>query len=165
MAVYTQLGAEALAELIGHYDIGALRSAKGIAEGVSNSNWLIETAGRDGQGARFILTMYEHRVEVSELPYFLALVDHLAAKCPDVRVLARNGDVVAASPVFLNTFGKSLWSPGRGPEQMHDSELVRTGRMAFLKPGEQIPFTVAWHAKDGAPAVVDYGAGSLKVPG
>ena len=68
---------------------------------------------------------------------------------PDVRVLARNGDVVAASPVFLNTFGKSLWSPGRGPEQMPDSELVRTGRIAFLKPGEQIPFTVAWHAKDG----------------
>ena len=84
---------------------------------------------------------------------------------PDVRVLARNGDRVAASPVFLNTFGKSLWSPGRGPEQMPDSELVRTGRIAFLKPGEQIPFTVAWHAEDGEPTVVDYGAGSLRVPG
>ena len=51
--------------------------------------------------------------------------------------------------MFLNTFGKSLWSPGRGPEQMPDSELVRTGRIAFLRPGEQVPFTVAWHAKDG----------------
>ena len=35
---------------------------------------------------------------------------------PDVRVLARNGDRVAAAPVFLNTFGKSLWSPDRGPD-------------------------------------------------
>ena len=42
---------------------------------------------------------------------------------PDVRVLASNGDRVDAAPVFLNTFGKSLWSPGRGPEQMPDSEL------------------------------------------
>ena len=92
-------------------------------------------------------------------------VRRVRVNLPDVRVLARNGDVVSASPVFLNTFGKSLWSPGRGPDQMPDSELVRTGRIAFLKPGEQIPFTVAWHAKDGEPMVVDYGAGSLRVPG
>ncbi|MDB5725212.1 MAG: Homoserine kinase, partial [Novosphingobium sp.] len=43
MAVYTQLGAEELASLIAAFDVGELRSAKGIAEGVSNSNWLIET--------------------------------------------------------------------------------------------------------------------------
>ena len=84
---------------------------------------------------------------------------------PDVRVLERNGDPVAASPVFLNTFGKSLWAPGRGPDVMPESELLRTGRIAYLKPGEKIPFTVAWHAKDGKPVVVDYGAGSLRVPG
>lgn len=80
MAVYTHLGAEDIAALIGHFDVGTLRSAKGIAEGVSNSNWLIETSGADGNGARFILTMYEFRIDVAELPYFLALLDHLAAK-------------------------------------------------------------------------------------
>jgi hypothetical protein len=92
-------------------------------------------------------------------------VRRVRVNLPDVRALARDGDRVAASPVFLNTFGKSLWSPGRGPDVMPDSELVRTGRMALLKPGEKIPFTVAWHAKDGTPVVVDYGAGSLRVPG
>ena len=88
MAVYTQLGAEALAGLIAEFDVGELRSAKGIAEGVSNSNWLIETSGRDGAGARFILTMYEHRVEIADLPFFLGLLDHLAEHdCPVPRTI------------------------------------------------------------------------------
>lgn len=83
MAVYTHLGAEQLARLIAEFDVGSLRSAKGIAEGISNSNWLVETAGKGGQGARFILTMYEERTEVSELPFFLGLMDHLSEHgCP-----------------------------------------------------------------------------------
>ena len=49
MAVYTQLGAEDLANLIAEFDVGALVSAKGIAEGVSNSNWLVDTTGRDAE--------------------------------------------------------------------------------------------------------------------
>jgi homoserine kinase type II len=88
MAVYTHLGAEELADLIAHYDVGTLVSAKGIAEGVSNSNWLIETCGADGNGARYILTMYERRIELGDLPYFLGLLDHLSAKdCPVPRTI------------------------------------------------------------------------------
>ena len=88
MAVYTQLGAEQLAALIAEFDVGTLVSAKGIAEGVSNSNWLVETTGRDGTGARFILTMYEYRIELEDLPFFLSLLDHLAARgCPVPRTI------------------------------------------------------------------------------
>lgn len=88
MAVYTNLGAEDLAALIAEFDVGELTSAKGIAEGVSNSNWLVETTGKDGAGARFILTMYEFRIEVEDLPFFLSLLDHLAAKgCPVPRTI------------------------------------------------------------------------------
>ncbi|WP_394730904.1 homoserine kinase [Altererythrobacter sp. GH1-8] len=88
MAVYTHLGAEELAELIAHYDVGDLVSAKGIAEGVSNSNWLLETSGGREPGTRFILTMYERRIELRDLPFFLALLDHLAAKgCPVPRTI------------------------------------------------------------------------------
>ena len=79
MAVYTNLGGETLAELIAAYDVGELVSAKGIAEGVSNSNWLVETTGSDSGGTRFILTLYERRIDSGELPFFLALLDHLAA--------------------------------------------------------------------------------------
>lgn len=75
MAIYTHLGAEDLAVLIAEYDVGALVSAKGIAEGVSNSNWMIETTR-----GRFILTMYEERVDTRYLPFYLGLLDHLAGK-------------------------------------------------------------------------------------
>lgn len=83
MAVYTHLGADELIALIAEYDVGGLVSAKGIAEGVSNSNWLVETT-RD----RFILTMYESRTELADLPFFLGLLDHLAGKgCPVPRTI------------------------------------------------------------------------------
>ena len=93
MAVYTHLGAEDLARLIAAFDVGDLVAAKGIAEGVSNSNWLIETsgapAGANGtSGTRFILTMYERRIDTDELPFFLGLLDHLAARgCPVPRTI------------------------------------------------------------------------------
>jgi homoserine kinase type II len=75
VAVYTHITADDLAGLIAEYDVGELVSAKGIAEGVSNSNWLIETTA-----GRYILTMYEHRVDAGDLPFFLSLLDHLSAK-------------------------------------------------------------------------------------
>lgn len=75
MAVYTQVSAEALADFLTRYDVGELVSAKGIAEGVENSNYLVDTTK-----GRFILTLYEKRVEASDLPFFMALLDHLSAK-------------------------------------------------------------------------------------
>lgn len=83
MAVYTPLSHEALAALIAEYDVGELIAAEGIAQGISNSNWLVETRGSAGAARRFILTLYERRIDPADLPYFLALLDHLAARgCP-----------------------------------------------------------------------------------
>lgn len=73
MAVYTQVSAEALGDFLARFDVGELVSAKGIAEGVENSNYLVETT-RD----RFILTLYEKRVSADDLPYFMALLGHAA---------------------------------------------------------------------------------------
>jgi hypothetical protein len=82
----------------------------------------------------------------------------------DVRVLAADGTPVPSAPVFLQAFGKTLWSPTRGPAQVPDSELLRTGRIASLRPGEEVPLTVAWHAADGEPERLDWGGGSLPIP-
>ncbi|MBR0552358.1 homoserine kinase [Stakelama marina] len=75
MAVYTQVSAEALGDFLTRFDVGELVSFKGIAEGVENSNYLVETT-RD----RFILTLYEKRVAAADLPFFMALLDHLAER-------------------------------------------------------------------------------------
>ena len=74
MAVYTQVSAEALAAFLTRYDHGALVSAKGIAEGVENSNYMVDTTA-----GRYILTLYEKRVAAGDLPFFMAMLDHLAA--------------------------------------------------------------------------------------
>lgn len=73
MAVYTHVPAEALAEFLKRYDAGELVAAKGIAEGVENSNYLVDTSR-----GRFILTLYEKRVDEKQLPYFLSLMAHVA---------------------------------------------------------------------------------------
>lgn len=75
MAVYTKVSAEEIETFLTRFDVGTLVSAKGIAEGVENSNYLIETT-QD----RFILTLYEKRVDPDDLPFFIAMLDHLAEK-------------------------------------------------------------------------------------
>jgi homoserine kinase type II len=75
MAVYTRVSAEAATELLSRYDVGRLIAMKGIAEGVENSNYMVET-----DQARFILTLYENRVDPADLPYFHDLLAHLHRK-------------------------------------------------------------------------------------
>src|ERR1700759_3740368 len=91
MAVYTDVAAEDLAEFLKSYDIGELLAYKGIAEGVENSNFLLHT----GRG-NFILTLYEKRVAAQDLPFFLGLMEHLAARgltCPQP-VKTRSGETL-----------------------------------------------------------------------
>lgn len=73
MAVYTQVPAESLEVFLAQFETGPLVSAKGIAEGVSNSNFLVET-----ETDRFILTLYERRIDMDDLPFFIRLMEHLA---------------------------------------------------------------------------------------
>lgn len=78
MAVYTHVEPDDLAALVARYDIGTVVSCKGIAEGVENSNFLLETTG-----GRFILTLYEKRVSEGDLPFFVDLLNHLSSQnCP-----------------------------------------------------------------------------------
>jgi homoserine kinase type II len=91
MAVYTHIAAEEMRGLVQRFGAGELLSAKGIAEGVENSNYLVET-----DRGRFIFTVYEKRVDPAELPFFFALIDHLVAwGCPVPKALTdQNGQHV-----------------------------------------------------------------------
>jgi homoserine kinase type II len=113
VAVYTDVTDEALAAFLADYDIGEARSLKGIAEGVENSNFLLETAS-----GRYILTLYEKRVNRADLPFFLALMEHLAQRgvSTPLPVRARDGIALrrlADRPAVIVTFleGMSLRRP------------------------------------------------------
>lgn len=121
MAVYTEVSDEELAAFIDTYDIGRLLSYKGIAEGVENSNYLVHT----DQGS-FILTLYEKRVDPADLPFFLGLMQHLAANglsCP-VPFKAGNGEMLgtlAGRPAVIVTFLEGMWV--RRPTASHCEAL------------------------------------------
>ncbi|MDI9408802.1 MAG: homoserine kinase [Candidatus Pacebacteria bacterium] len=91
MAVYTQINQAELQDFLADYDTGHLIQWQGIQEGVENSNFFIQT-----DKGRFILTIYEKRVKVEELPFFINLLDHLAREgiaCPKP-IAGRDGQVL-----------------------------------------------------------------------
>ncbi|MDQ6970559.1 MAG: homoserine kinase [Mariprofundus sp.] len=90
MSVYTELSHADISTILADYQIGSLISFEGIAAGIENSNFFIDTS----QGKRYVLTVFE-RLAADELPYFMLLMKHLAANalaCPDVMV--RNDDAL-----------------------------------------------------------------------
>jgi homoserine kinase type II len=109
MAVYTEVTDEALTGFLAQYDIGSLVAFRGIAEGVENSNYALKTAAGD-----FILTLYEKRVNEADLPWFLGLMAHLAARgldCP-LPVRARDGQTLnrlAGRMAAITTFLPGVW--------------------------------------------------------
>jgi homoserine kinase type II len=121
MAVYTDVAAEDLAVFLADYDTGELLSYKGIAEGVENSNFLVHTSR-----GYFILTLYERRVAEGDLPFFLALMEHLATRgitCPQP-VKNRAGETLgrlAGRPAAMVTFLEGMWI--RRPSAQHCAAL------------------------------------------
>src|SRR5437879_5105710 len=109
MAVYTEIGDDELRAFTALYDIGEVLSCKGIAEGVENSNFLLTT-----ERGNFILTLYEKRVAPEDLPFFIALMDHLAHQqvaCP-TPVRARAGEGLrerCGRPAAIVTFLHGMW--------------------------------------------------------
>jgi homoserine kinase type II len=121
MAVYTEVTEEDLDAFLAAYDLGAVLSLKGIAEGVENSNYLLRT-----EKGTFILTLYEKRVNEADLPFFLNLMNHLAARgltCPQP-IRAKNGEALgrmAGRPAAMVSFleGMSV----RRPSVQHCAEV------------------------------------------
>lgn len=124
MAVYTEVSDDDLRQFIAGYDLGEARSFKGIAEGVENTNYLVHT-----EAGPHILTLYEKRVDAGDLPFFLGLMEHLAAKgvaCP-LPVRDRNGEMLrqlAGRPAAIITFLDGLWV--RRPSANHCAALGET---------------------------------------
>jgi homoserine kinase type II len=123
MAVYTQVDEEELEKFLSGYDLGTVMSFKGIAEGVENTNYLLHT-----ERGYFILTLYEKRVAAADLPFFIGLMEHLAARginCPQP-VKNRRGNALgelAGRPAMIVTFLEGVWL--RRPHAEHCTALGR----------------------------------------
>lgn len=123
MAVYTPLSLSELTPLLASYDIGTATLLKGIESGVENSNFLLATT--DG---RYILTLYEKRVQKEELPFFLDLLNHLATNdipCPRP-VVAKDGSAlqeIKSRPAAIVSFLE-----GASPHSIRNSHISELGR-------------------------------------
>ncbi|MFG1380353.1 homoserine kinase [Xanthobacter versatilis] len=174
MAVYTDVAPAELEAFLSGYDIGTLTSFHGIAEGVENSNFLVQTT----RGS-YILTLYEKRVNRDDLPFFIGLMEHLAARglsCPQP-VAQRSGAVlseIAGRPAAMVTFlpGVSVRRPtvehcaelGRGLAQLHlagaDFAMRRANNLSVA--GWRPLFVAAdGQADDVAPGLADAIAAEL----
>lgn len=138
MAVYTEVSFEDLESFLGDYELGTPLSFKGIAEGVENSNYYLQT-----ERGSYILTLYEKRVRASDLPFFLGLLEHLAARgiaCP-IPLRNKGGAqcaTVNGRPAALFTFlnGLSL----RRPEALHCA-AAGAALAAFHEAGQGFTLT------------------------
>ncbi len=140
MAVYTPVEPQAAAAFLTEYDIGALAGLTPIAEGVENSNFLLDTT-RD----RYILTLFEKRVDPADLPFFVGLMDHLAARglsCP-LPIAGRDGAALRSlngRPATIVSFlkGRAITTPtlpaaaavGAALAQLHEAGSGFTGNRA-----------------------------------
>ncbi len=123
MAVYTEVSDAELEGFVAEYDIGAVVSCKGIAEGVENTNYLLQT-----ETGNFILTLYERRVDPAELPFFIGLMEHLAKRglrCP-TPLHGRDGQSLrqlCGRPAAIISFLQGLW-----PRQVTAKHCAALGR-------------------------------------
>jgi homoserine kinase type II len=122
MAVYTDVPDDDLRSFVADYDIGEVISCKGIAEGVENSNFLLRT-----DAGTFFLTLYEKRVDPADLPFFIALMEHLAnagIACP-LPVKAKDGVALrrlCGRPAAIITFLDGMW-----PRRIHPFHCSAVG--------------------------------------
>ncbi len=115
MAVYTKLKKNELEEFFSKYNLGSLLDYSEIKEGIENTNYLIKT-----EKGKFILTLYEKRVDEKDLPFFINLMKNLSDKnfpSPEP-IINKNGNYIseilnkkAAVISFLDGYAKKKLSP------------------------------------------------------
>ena len=113
MSVYTTVTRDELAAWLGDYNVGTLIDLRGIAAGIENTNYFVDTTA-----GRYVLTLFE-KLTAADLPFYLGLMAHLAGRgIPSARPLPdRSGNLLGelnSKPAALVTFlpGKDVERPG-----------------------------------------------------
>jgi len=72
MAVYTKINNKDILSLSQKFNLGKIIKFYGIAKGIENTNYLLKTNNN-----KYILTIFEKRVQKKDLPFFIKLMDNL----------------------------------------------------------------------------------------
>jgi homoserine kinase type II len=72
MSVFTTLSLDEVRQWLAPFNVGELQNLRGIAAGITNTNYFVETSE-----ARYVLTVFEKN-DFDELPYFVNLMAHLS---------------------------------------------------------------------------------------
>ena len=115
MAVYTKINKTEIQIVENKFDIGKVLSFSGIKKGIENTNYIIKTKSK-----KYILTIFEKRVNSKDLPFFMKLMyglSKLKIKCPEpvksidgkylIKLKNKNACIVS----FLNGKDKKNLSP------------------------------------------------------
>lgn len=87
MSVYTSVSDDEMRVFLADYSLGAFKALHGIAQGITNSNYFLDT-----DSGSYVLTVFEVLTQ-QELPFFMELTRHLSSRgvaCPQP-VARRNG--------------------------------------------------------------------------
>ena len=79
MAVFTEVSSDQVRALLRHLRLGDLMALRGIEGGIENTNYFVTTDDQDPQRREFVLTLFE-RLTAEQLPFYLYLMQHLAAR-------------------------------------------------------------------------------------
>ncbi|MBM3506155.1 MAG: homoserine kinase [Alphaproteobacteria bacterium] len=137
MAFFTKLSNAEAAAFLTEYDIGALVECDGITAGSENSNYRLRTTS-----GLYILTLYEKRVRAEDLPFFLALMQHLDAagiRCP--------------KPI-----------QGRGGNALRTLAKKRAAIFSFLE-GHAVNVPETWHCRALGTALAEMHKACASFPG
>ncbi|MEO5335840.1 MAG: homoserine kinase [Magnetospirillum sp. WYHS-4] len=134
MAVFTSVPAPDLARFLALYDLGEATACEGIVEGWENSNFHLETTR-----GRFVLTLFERRVDECDLPFFLGLMEHLGARnfpCPRPMKRRDGGEWgrLCGKPAAIVSFLEGEWP--RSPSPADCAEAGRALGRLHRKTGD-----------------------------
>ncbi len=123
MAVYTKLYKNDFTKIEKLFDIGQIVSFKGIKKGIENTNYLIKTNSN-----KYILTIFEKRVDNKDLPFFMSLMHQLSEKkikCPKPIKNRKGGYLFKVKRKFgcIVTFLK-----GKDKKKLNSSECYYIGK-------------------------------------
>jgi homoserine kinase type II len=120
MAVFTDVSPADAERWLEGFDAGRLTALEGIASGIENSNFFLDT-----DRGRYVLTLFE-RLASRDLPFYLGLMKHLAQRgivCPDP-IQDREGRLFGSlrgKPAALVT--RLSGQPCMTPEPGHCAEI------------------------------------------